>query len=44
MISSYLCAFKLSMYNSIASLAIEIAPSMESPYVIQPGSDGTITV
>ena len=37
-------AFKLSIYNSIASLAFIIDSSTVSPNVIQPGREGTNTV
>src|SRR5680860_494445 len=37
-------AFKLSIYNSIASLAFAIDSSTVSPYVMQPGREGTNTV
>ena len=39
-----LWATRLSIYNSIASLAIRIASSTVSPYVIHPGKVGTEAV
>ena len=37
-------SYKTSIYSSMASLAIAMVSSTSSPYVIQPGRAGTVTV